>query len=163
MGTMTKPGTDIVSFLKEQHAEVKGLFAQVASARGVERHETFVKLQRLLSVHEKAEEEIVHPVARHVLPGGEQIVKVRLQEEVEAKKKLAHLVTLDVDSSEFTMKLGELRDAVVAHSEAEESQEFEKLRKTLDRSRLLRMAKVFQFVEESTPTSQIEPPTSSHY
>ena len=88
MGMMIKSGMDVVSFLKEQHVQVKGLFASVMAARGEERKRAFVALRRTLAVHETAEEEIVHPAAKRILPDGETVIAARLKEENEAKKAL---------------------------------------------------------------------------
>ncbi len=101
MGIMISTGSDIVGFLKGQHEDVKRRFAEVIAARGEARRKAFFALRRLLAVHETAEEEIVHPVARRVLPDGEAIVRTRLVEEKKAKTALAELERLDVDSPQY--------------------------------------------------------------
>lgn len=67
---------DVVDFLTEQHQRIKALFNETLLAAGAERGEAFVRLRRLLAVHETAEEEIVHPRAGHELDNGREIVKV---------------------------------------------------------------------------------------
>jgi hemerythrin superfamily protein len=152
MGMMIKSGTDVVSFLKEQHAQVKELFASVLGARGEERKQTFVALRRTLAVHETAEEEIVHPAARRILPDGESVVAARLKEENEAKKVLTELEQLDVDSSEFETKFRILQAAVLAHAESEEKEEFERLGAKLETDKLERMKKAVEIAEKLAPT-----------
>ncbi len=152
MGIMIKTGTDVIAFLKEQHQEVKASFARVTSARGEERTRAFSALRRLMAVHETAEEEIVHPAARSFLANGAQIVGARLREEKAAKTALAELERLDCDSSEFETKLEALKEAVLAHAEAEEDQEFARLDEKLDSSRLERMSRAVQFAESVAPT-----------
>src|SRR3954470_10888559 len=83
MGTMMASGTDVVSFLKEQHQQVKSLFETVLAAQGEERAKAFYSLRRMLAVHETAEEEIVHPAARRAFADGEAVVQARLNEENE--------------------------------------------------------------------------------
>ena len=102
-------GNDVVTFLKEQHEQVKSFLERVLSSQGEERSRAFVDLRRLLAVHETAEEEIVHPAARRAIPNGEEIVRRRLEEENQAKKVLTELEKLDVMSSEFESKLRTLR------------------------------------------------------
>src|SRR3954470_14651665 len=99
MATMISSGLDVVAFLKEQHLQIKALFAEVRASSGEARSEAFNALRRLLAVHETAEEQIVHPAARKALPGGEAIVEVRLQEEKKAKVALSNLEDLPLDST----------------------------------------------------------------
>jgi hypothetical protein len=152
MGTMISSGTDVVTFLKEQHDQIESGFEMVLAARGEERERAFHALRRLLAVHETAEEEIVHPAARKALPDGDAIADMRLAEENEAKKQLAALEKLAVESSQFVSQFELLRSAVLEHARAEEEQEFEHLADTLDQSRLERMRKAVGFAESVAPT-----------
>ncbi|MGH7284529.1 MAG: hemerythrin domain-containing protein [Polyangiaceae bacterium] len=152
MGTMISSGTDVVSFLKEQHVQVKGLFERVLSLRGDARTKAFIELRRTMAVHETAEEEIVHPVARRNLPNGQKIVEARLQEENEAKRVLSELERYGIDSPEFETKLRKLQAAVLAHAESEERTEFDRLANMLDQSKLERMRKAVKFAESVAPT-----------
>ena len=152
MGTMIRNGNDVVSFLKEQHNEVKALFDNVIAASGERRAKAFFALRRTLAVHETAEEEIVHPAARRAIPGGPQIVDARLREENAAKKVLTELETLDVDSPEFDTKIRNLKARVVAHAEAEERDELSRLGDNLEPARLERMKKAVELAETFAPT-----------
>lgn len=143
---------DVVAFLKAQHEQIKQLFSQVASATGSEREEKFVELRRLLAVHETAEEEIVHPRAKQEIAGGESIVSARLEEENEAKQALTELEKIDVETSEFEVKFEELRKDVLAHAEAEETQEFTKLEQELDSDQLEKMRNAVKLAESMAPT-----------
>lgn len=122
------------------------------AAGGAERDAAFYALRRLLAVHETAEEEIVHPVARRALPNGEELVEARLREENEAKKVLAALEEMDVDSPAFERTLAELEASVVAHAAAEEREEFDVLAVALDQTRLESMRKAVNFIESVAPT-----------
>jgi hemerythrin superfamily protein len=152
MGTMISSGADVVSFLKEQHDQIEAAFSAVVAARGEERESAFFALRRLLAVHETAEEEIVHPAAKRELPDGELIVRERLQEENEAKRVLAQLEDLDVESAEFGRLFVTLQAAVLRHAQAEEEEEFERLADVLDQSRLESMRKAVIFAESVAPT-----------
>jgi hemerythrin superfamily protein len=152
MGTMITTGNDVVSFLKEQHQQVKGLLEKVTSARGEARAQAFYTLRRTLAVHETAEEEIVHPAARRALPNGQSIVEARLREEGEAKKALTELEKLDVDSAEFESKFNALKSAVIAHAEAEEREEFSALGAKFDPGKLESMRKAVELAEAIAPT-----------
>jgi hemerythrin superfamily protein len=152
MGIMIATGSDVVSFLKGQHQEIKQLFSDVKTSQGEAKTGSFYALRRLLAVHETAEEEIVHPVARRVLPDGEAIVTARLNEEKQAKKTLAELEKLEIDSEEFRQKLAILEQDVLAHADSEERDEFERLGSFLDQSRLDRMRAAAELAEKVAPT-----------
>jgi hemerythrin superfamily protein len=152
MATMLKSGVDVVSFLKEQHQEIKNLFNEVSRTRGAERQTAFFALRRLLAVHETAEEEIVHPAARRAIPNGEAVVDARLEEENEAKKVLSSLENLDLDSQEFDQKFSLLEHSVLEHALSEERLEFEKLGVAFDEERLQNMRKAAEFAEKVAPT-----------
>ena len=152
MGVMISTGTDVVAFLKDQHEQIKSLFAQILEEKGDARTEQFSVLRRLLAVHETAEEEIVHPVARRVLPDGDEIVQRRLDEENDAKSILAELENIEVASPEFDRRFRELRDMVVTHAESEEQEEFERLAAHLDGSQLERMRTAMKLAEDVAPT-----------
>jgi hemerythrin superfamily protein len=143
---------DVVEFLKSQHEEIKGLFVQVAAAHGEQRKEIFTQLRRLLAVHETAEEEIVHPRAKSEITNGEAVVSARLEEEREAKRALAELEQLDVDSPEFEQKFNSFREDVIAHAEAEEKEEFGQLAAELDDKQLSRMRTAAELAEKTAPT-----------
>jgi hypothetical protein len=127
------------------------MFEEVIGARSEERAEAFIELRRLLAVHEAAEEEIVHPVARRALADGQSIVERRLREEKEAKAALTELEKLDIDSVDFETKLVALRTNVIAHADSEETEEFNKLGNVLDMSRLARMRKAAELAEAVAP------------
>jgi hemerythrin superfamily protein len=154
-----KSPSDVIDLLTDQHEQIKSLFTETLVLAGDERVRAFRDLRRLLAVHETAEEEIVHPRAKQKLPGGEQIVDARLEEENEAKGALAELESLDIDSKDFTSKLTKLRDAVIAHAEHEEAEEFAKLGAELspkELERLGQIAKLAEAVAQTRPHPGVE-------
>lgn len=150
--TAIQSPTDVVDFLVSQHQQIKSLFAQTLSASGTAREKAFVELRRLLAVHETAEEEIVHPRAKRKISNGAAVVGERLHEEHEAKTLLQKLEKLDVDSEEFTRELTALRDAVIAHAEHEERDEFARLGEELSDQELERMGRAAKLAEAVAPT-----------
>lgn len=148
----TAPEQDVVDLLHDQHNQMRGLLDRVATAGGGQKQELFEDLVRLLAVHESAEEEIVHPVARRVIAGGEQVVDRRLREEDEAKHALAELHDLGVEHRDFDSKLALLATTVVAHSTNEEHEEFPYLRQSLPPDQLRSMAAAVRAAEATAPT-----------
>lgn len=164
MATTLGSGIDVVGFLKEQHEQIKRRFAEVRDTHGAERTKAFYSLRRLLAVHETAEEEIVHPAARRSIENGESVVQARLEEEIEAKKLLEQLETIEIDASEFDTLFSQLERSVLAHVQAEERDEFEHLANVLDHRQLQSMRKAAEFAEKiapARPPSALEsPPTN---
>jgi hemerythrin superfamily protein len=143
---------DVVALLMRQHGEIRNLFDEVERTTGDDRRAAFQSLVRLLAVHETAEEEIVHPVARTVYDGAGSVVDQRLEEERAAKEHLSRMEDMDVADASFPTELAELRRSVMAHARAEERYEFMHLRRYVDPARLRSMAKAVKSAESVAPT-----------
>jgi hemerythrin superfamily protein len=143
---------DVVDLLVHQHGQIRDLFDEVENRIGDERKEAFERLVRLMAVHETAEEEIIHPLARRSLPGGDGIVDDRLEEERRAKEKLARIEGMDHDSPQFLTELDELRIAVLTHARAEERYEFVRIRSQLGEAQLRGLATAVRLAEAVAPT-----------
>jgi hemerythrin superfamily protein len=146
------PTGDVVDLLICQHSQIRDLFNEVERRIGAERQEAFDRLVRLLAVHETAEEEIIHPLARRSLPGGEEIVDDRLGEERKAKEQLARLENMDVQSAQFLTELDSLRIAVLTHARAEERYEFFRIRDKLSDAQRRGLAAAVKAAEAIAPT-----------
>jgi hemerythrin superfamily protein len=165
MATARGVPNDVVTFLKAQHRQVKSLLAEVLSSQGAQRERTFEALRVLFTAHESAEKEIVHPASRLALNDGEAIARERAQEELAASKALSELGTLDMASAAFEAKFRVLQAQVLAHAEAEESQEFVALRSTIDPRQLASMLREVEAAESTVPPpptwgQQLNGPTS---
>ena len=151
--TTVQTANDVVDFLVGQHNEIKRLFSETLRSRdGNHRDEAFVELRRLLAVHETAEEMVVHPAARRNLAFGNGIVDARLEEENEAKKHLAELESMDIDSEEFVDLLIKLQSAVLEHAEHEEQEEFSALREVVEPKQLRMYTAAVRAAEKLAPT-----------
>lgn len=143
---------NVVDLLLEQHEQIRELFTKVQKARGKRKEELFSDLVRLLAVHETAEEEVVHPMARREVPNGAGVVDARLTEESQAKDELVALYDLGVDHPEFDAKFAALADSVQKHAAHEESDEFPGLRRALSAEDLKKMAGAVRVAEAIAPT-----------
>lgn len=143
---------DAVDVLLAQHERIKELFGQVMGAHGTEKRELFDDLVRLLAVHEAAEEELIHPLSRKDNAAGDAVVRARLDEEQQAKRDLADLYDLGTDDGAFDTALRQLRDAVIAHAEHEEHEEFPALRRAVSTEQLTRLAGMVRVAEKLAPT-----------
>lgn len=144
---------EVIDFLKAQHALIEDMFDQVLLASDPQaRQEPFIGLRKLLAVHETAEEMLVHPRTRREFSGGDEIVDGLLQEEHDSKEQLSKIENLDISSQEFIDELIKLRDAVLAHAEHEELEEFAKLQHNLDADELKKMGTAVKLAEAIAPT-----------
>lgn len=147
----TMPENDAVDLLVHQHEEIRRLFDEVDRVRGDQRADAFSRLCRLLAVHETAEEEVVHPVARRSLPDGDRVIDARLEEENQSKRTLEALEKLGTSAEAFDALFAELRAAVLAHAEREEQEEFPELRMR-SAAQLRVMAAAIKAAEAVAPT-----------
>jgi hemerythrin superfamily protein len=145
------PETDAVELLVHQHEEIRRLFQEVDKKKGAARAEAFERLSRFLAVHETAEEEVVHPVARRSIDNGDKMIDARLEEENEGKKMLQALEKMGPSAQGFDALFAEFRRAVLEHAEHEEREEFPELR-THSAAELKVMSAAIKAAEAIAPT-----------
>ncbi len=150
--TREKTKEDVVDLLVAQHSQIRELFVAAADATGSERAEITNRLVRLLAVHETAEEQAVHPLARQVIPSGDPVVDDRLTEEREAKEMLGRLDGMDPQDERFLPLLEELRQAVLEHARREERYEFYWLRQRCSPTQLQAAVEAVRKAERLAPT-----------
>ena len=144
------PEGDVIRILLEQHARIRELFADVKSAEGDHKSQTFDELRALLAVHETAEEMVVRPVSKSV--AGESVADARNHEEAEANEVLKKLEGLDVGSAEFDKTLASFEKSVDEHAEKEQSEEFPAILADCDESKRASMGKQVRAAESVAPT-----------
>jgi hypothetical protein len=142
---------DIVDALLTQHRQIKQFFAETLRASGQSRRELFRDLVALLAVHESVEQILVHPLAEQRLPDGGSVVAAEVHEEQDAKMVLARLYQLDVDAPAFADGLSVLREALMAHAQAEEEYEFPSLRQVVSPEHLRRLVFTMKAVQAMAP------------
>lgn len=143
---------DAVDVLLQQHERIKAMFAEVTAASGKEKQDRFEDLVRMLAVHEAAEEEFVHPLARKGGTVDDAVVAARLDEERQAKRDLAALYDLGTSDPRFDEGFNRLREAVIAHAEHEEHEEFPALRQAVPHEQLTKLAGSVLRAEKMAPT-----------
>ncbi len=134
-----------------QHGQIRDLFDEVEKAPPDKVDGAFARLTRMLSVHETAEEEIVHPYARRKLDNGQGVVGDRLREENHAKRLLLDLDRNGVDHPRFWERLAELRTVVTMHARGEERYEFARLRACTSAAERRAMAAAVRAAETLAP------------
>lgn len=162
-GQLTAVQDDVVDILHAQHQRIQDVIGKTLAATGHEKRELFEGLVRLMAVHEVAEEELVHPLARRELGSQRRVVDDRLHEERQLKRSLADLYDLGTDHPEFNGRLAALRDAARVHAEHEERDELPHVRQALATKNLQRLASVVLGVERDAAPTRPHPnvPTSA--
>ena len=146
------PPPDVVTGLVAQHMLIRDLMAEVLTGSGQQRQETFRSLVALLSVHETAEEEVVHPVARKLAEAEGAVVEDRLTEEHQAKQVLEELDGMGADDAQFEPKFAMLRNAVLDHAVAEQRYEFNRIRQRAGAAQRASMGELVSAAERTAPT-----------
>jgi Hemerythrin HHE cation binding domain len=140
-------GRDVVDVLLDQHRQIDGIFAWVRSTEGATRREAFATLIELIHRHERAEQEIVHPVLAALDAPAARMVADRRDEEGKTDRSIASLIRRGVDNSRFAEDFDELHEHVRAHAAHEEAIEFPLLRARVPGERLRTMANQVQAAE----------------
>jgi hemerythrin superfamily protein len=142
----------VVDLLVRQHQQIRDQFAKVVKESGLDKAEAFDMLRYLLTVHESAEQEVLHPFARRAIGDGARVVEARLTEEKEAKDLLQQLEMAGTDSVDFEPLLERLQRAVQAHAEQEEQVEFPEITQTATPQQLQEMAAAVKAAEAAAAT-----------
>ena len=140
---------DVVDVLLAQHALIEDLFRETLAATGEARRQRFAELVRVLGLHEAAEQEVLHPVARARVDSA-AVVDGRVEEEVLATQLIAALVELGADAEGFEAALLDLRAAVLTHARHEERYEFPWVRHTVPPDELVSMVAAVRAAEGIT-------------
>ena len=148
----TSRPNDVIAAVLEDHADIKSMMNDVGVAnRNGERQQAFERLVAKLAVHETAEEEVVHPLAKKEAHA-EEVVAQRLDEENKGKRALAELEKMGTDVPEFDRKFDEVRSEILAHAEREEKEELPRLDQGVDQDKLERAASTFRMAQRMAPT-----------
>jgi hypothetical protein len=132
-------GGDVVDLLVAQHRQISRAFDAVLQAEGAGRTESFARLVTLLTQHEHAEQNIVHPLLTDA-----ELARRCLADERQVERALASLIAAGVHSPGFVEGLVRSRDQVTVHMRREEEQEFPHLRATTSSELLSRATNAVQ-------------------
>ncbi|HEX5148558.1 MAG TPA: hemerythrin domain-containing protein [Candidatus Limnocylindrales bacterium] len=129
---------DALSLLKEDHAKVKKLLAELekTTERGVKtRTELFATIKGELTVHETIEEEIFYPELK-AHPKAKDIVLEGFEEHHVVDVLMGELEAMDVDDENWGAKAVVMKENIEHHIEEEEGEMFTAARQVFDRAEL---------------------------
>ncbi len=147
-------GTDMVSVLVTDHAEMKEYFRELeAATTAEERREVADKLTAEVARHSVAEEMYVYPAARKVLPNGDELIDEELSEHAEVEELLKRWEGMAGDDPEFMVTYRQIRDGLLHHiDEEEEPKLFPELQRALSREELEELGAKITTAKKLAPT-----------
>jgi hemerythrin superfamily protein len=144
-------GADLIDLLLQDHQAAEALLGRIGQA-GVDQSQLFDELVKDLVAHESAEEEVVYPVVRSSVEGGDALADARIKEQQKAEKLLANMEKMDRNGDEFHSSLATLRDEATKHAKAEEAEVFPPLKAAVDADRRRQLGSAYEAAKASAPS-----------
>ena len=113
---------DVVSTIREQHAQARQLIGVIKAAAPDARATPFGELAGMLHAHETAEQSVVYPAIRELGEEGERVAQQRITEEEQASQVLADLEASDPSTPEFEDSFTAFSGDVELHARNEEAE-----------------------------------------
>jgi hemerythrin superfamily protein len=136
---------DVLELLRAHHARLIRLCERAAGTTSERTRTAFGDLAQLITVHEMAEGQMIHPLARR-LPPEDQLADRLLDEESRISDALSDAVRAAAHGH-LDDVLGGLRDMLTVHARREESDEFPRLRKSVPRREREEMGRAIRAAE----------------
>lgn len=144
---------NVIDLLVTDHREVvTAVEAVLASDDADARRQLIDAVIGQLVRHSVAEETVVYPVMREVLPDGADAVEHDTREHKELEVIMKNLESADVATPLFTELVGQLKEVLDDHVKDEESEQFPQLRQHLDDERLDAMGAAVETLKKIAPT-----------
>ncbi|MDQ2748762.1 MAG: hemerythrin domain-containing protein [Actinomycetota bacterium] len=152
--------TDAIVLLKNDHKEVRRLFAQFERA-GDDAEATkgavVKKIIELLTVHTYLENEVMYPAVRKLLPDLEDDILESYEEHHVADVLVSELSMLNPGDERFDAKTTVLIESVRHHIEEEEQDWFPKVREGLGRKQLQELGARMEQKRAKAPRNPAQP------
>ena len=151
---------DAIVLLKEDHKEIRKLFADFENA-GENAHKTKGKIVHriieLLTVHTYLENEIMYPRVRELLPALEEDILESYEEHHVADVLVMELYGMQPEHERFDAKTTVLIENVRHHIEEEEDEWFPKVREGLGRKQLQEIGEEMLEAKKAAPREPSQP------
>lgn len=143
---------DIVDDVITDHREVEEVFVEIEKGGGGKKRDLVEHVIVQLVRHSVAEEQYLYPVARRVLPDGDNIVDHELDEHAKAERVMKSLEETDADDPKFDELARKLIDEIRHHIEDEENDLLPKLRDACEPAELRELGEKFESSKKTAPT-----------
>lgn len=150
----TRTRLDLIDAIVDDHREVLRVFDELEQGTGdpQRRRDLTDHVITQLVRHSVSEEMYMYPVARRMLPDGEQVVDHDLDEHAEATELMKRVEGLDSTTPEFEELLQTLMSDVRHHLEDEETDLLPRLRNACDEAELEDLGEKFVRAKRIAPT-----------
>ena len=112
----------VVTLIKDDHKELEAVFRKLVSAEPTEITDLLQQVKRLLIPHSKAEEQVVYPAIKRLVPSEESDVDDGLAEHQHVEETLKQLLASDPESPGVDGLIAAMIGEVRHHVEEEEEQ-----------------------------------------
>lgn len=144
---------DAIELLCHDHRMVEQLFRDYQAAASDKQRRGVVEIMvRELSKHAALEELMVYPLAKKVLPDGQQEIDEHLAEHMSVKKTLAALDKLPEGDDRTDRLMADLQREVEHHVQEEEGEMMPKLRAAVDEQALTELGEALDKAKQTAPT-----------
>ena len=145
------PGSVLVR-QREDHEELDGLLRELDGTAGREQENVLRRIDRLVFSHAFAEESVLWPVLRRVLPDGDALTLRVEKEHQEVNELVTELEKLPHEDPRRGERLGRLVRVLREDVRDEEDVLFPRLQENLDRAELRRLGRRWDLVRRISPT-----------
>jgi hemerythrin superfamily protein len=142
---------DVAVIIANDHRTVEQLFSQLESGEG-DRRRLVDQVIGELTAHAEAEEQVVYPAIRDMVPGGSAMAKESINEHKTMKQQISKLERGEPGEQEFENALTALIDAVRDHIPEEENEILPALRQVIGQDKMEELGKVFEDVKGTIVT-----------
>ena len=145
------PGSVLVR-QRRDHIDLDRLLHELDGTEGAAQEEVLTRIDRLVFSHAFAEESVLWPVMRRVLPDGEELT-LRIEEEhQEVNELVSALEEGGLDDPQRPARLARLVVVLREDVRDEEDLLFPRLQETVDRAELNRLGRRWDLVRRISPT-----------
>ena len=137
---------------KRDHVKLDGLLHRLSTSSHEEQLPVLIDLYRLVFPHAFAEESVLWPVMRRVLPDGEELTLQVEQEHQEVNELVTRLERLELGSPEREAALDRLAEVLREDVRDEEDELFPRLQERVPVSRLRLLGIAWEVVSRIAPT-----------
>jgi hemerythrin superfamily protein len=144
--------TSVLVRQRNDHVELDRLLHELDGTTGTEQERVLRKIDRLVFSHAFAEETVLWPVLRRVLPDGDALTGQVEQEHQEVNELVAELETLPHDDPRRAERLARLVEVLREDVRDEEDVLFPRLQEALDGTALRRLGLQWEVARRVSPT-----------
>jgi hemerythrin superfamily protein len=137
------PAMDVLTFLKDEHDEVKQVFGKLEKAKGTQAQQLWDQLREMLTLHETMEETFFYPRLKEK-SATEDIVLESYEEHHVMDVLIGEISQFSPSDEQWEPKIKVLKENTEHHIEEEEGELFPKVRKIWDTGVRTEVGKLMQ-------------------